>query len=340
MANILGIESTCDETACAIVCDGYNILSNIVSSQIDLHREFGGVVPELACRRHIDVIIPVMEQAVKDSGLSLQDLDAIAVAKGPGLIGALLIGMNAAKALSLGLSKPLIGINHVEAHLYSSIMSTDKNVEFPAIGVVISGGHTALVYIKNLGEYQLISTTVDDAIGEAFDKVASILSLPYPGGPEIEKLAQSGNSKTFLFKPGAVKKSPLDFSFSGLKTQVLYAAKGKNSTKHSPLIIEENEKKHLAASFQETALSDIANKTLLAIKNYPCRSVIFGGGVCNNRRLREKFQEIQLSIPLYWPSFSLSMDNAAMIAGLGFHYLKKSSKGDSLSFEASTKMPF
>jgi N6-L-threonylcarbamoyladenine synthase len=218
---VLGIETTCDETACAIVKDGHTILSNVISSQIDLHAEYGGVVPELSCRRHVDVIMSVIQQALLEASVGLEDIDLIAVAYGPGLVGALLIGLTSAKTLSLALGKPFIGVNHVEAHLYAAMMSKDLSIQFPCLGVVLSGGHTALVLIEKFGQSRLISETVDDAIGEAFDKVAKMMGLPYPGGPQIESLATQGNPEAFPFKPGKVKEMPLHFSFSGLKTAVL-----------------------------------------------------------------------------------------------------------------------
>ncbi len=207
----LGIESTCDETACAIVQDGRSILSNIIASQIDLHKEYGGVVPELACRRHIDLMMPVIDQALTQAKMTLAHIDLIAVAHGPGLIGALLIGLNTAKALAWALQKPFIGVNHIEAHLYAALMSYEKEIHFPCLGVVASGGHTAIVLIQELGVYQLLGQTVDDAIGEAFDKVAKMLDLPYPGGPQIEKLALYGDPYRYPFKAGRVKGHPLDF---------------------------------------------------------------------------------------------------------------------------------
>ena len=193
---VLGIETTCDETGCAIVRDGKEIISNVVTSQIDLHQEYGGVVPELSCRRHIDVIIPVIEEALKQAKLELTDIDLFAVAQGPGLIGALLIGTHATKMLAWIYNKPFVGVNHIEAHLYAALM-TENTPQFPCIGAVLSGGHTSLVLMKDIGTYELISQTVDDAVGEAFDKVARILGLPYPGGPYIETLAKEGRSAPF-----------------------------------------------------------------------------------------------------------------------------------------------
>ncbi len=336
---ILGIETTCDESACAIVRDGREILSNAVASQADLHEIYGGVVPELACRRHIDTLIPIIKEALEVANTTLQEIDLIAVAKGPGLIGALLIGLNTAKALAFSLDKPFIGINHIEAHIYAATMChPEETLEFPCLGVVISGGHTSLVKIHALGEYELLAQTVDDAIGEAFDKVAAMLGFHYPGGPIIEKLAKKGDPLRFPFKAGRVKSNPLNFSFSGLKTNVLYTIKGPNSNKHSPCIIAEEEKKDVAASFQYTACQDLVKKTLQAARSFPCKGIFFGGGVSNNRYLRQLFEDSE--IPCYWPTAELSLDNAAMIAGLAYHTYKKNPQGDALDLEASTRLPF
>ena len=332
---ILGIESTCDETACALVEDGRTILSNVVSSQIDLHKEFGGVVPELACRRHVDVMLPVIDQALKEAGKTLKDVDAIAVARGPGLIGALLLGIQTAKTLSFALSKPLVGVNHIEAHLYAAIMSHNKEVTFPALGAVLSGGHTALVLIKHLGHYHLIGQTIDDAVGEAFDKVAKMLHLPYPGGPQIEQLAKQGNPKKYPLKPGRVKDKPFDFSFSGLKTAVLYGAFGQNVTERRSLT--EQEVRDVAASFQAVALKDIVDKTMMAAKEHQCKTIIFGGGVTNNMKLREMFSSPEHEY--LWPSNGLSLDNAAMIAGLGYHKFRDG-EVSGLGLEAATSISF
>ncbi len=338
---VLGIETTCDETACAVVQNGRTILSNVVASQIDLHKEYGGVVPELACRRHIDLIMPVIDQALKDAGIRLPDVDLIAVAHGPGLIGALLIGLSTAKALSLATQKPFIGVNHVEAHLYAALMSQPEPVSFPCLGVVLSGGHTNLVLIKELGVYEPISQTADDAIGEAFDKVAKLLGLPYPGGPEIERLALSGNSQSFPFKGGQVKGKPLDFSFSGLKTAVLYAIK--DIELHSPfsMPLSWEVKCDLAASFQRAALEDIVKKTLVAASRHQVKTVVLGGGVTNNQQLRQLFaKEEKMGLQFAWPSFGLSLDNAAMIAGLGYYSYLKKGQGDPIDLEPLTRIPF
>ncbi len=335
---VLGIESTCDETACAIVKNGKEILANVISSQCDLHNQFGGVYPELACRRHLDVLIPVIQAALTEAKVSLDQIDLISAAKGPGLIGALLIGLNAAKALAFARNIPFIGINHVEAHIYAAMMPLDHPL-FPALGIVVSGGHTFLVMIKDIGQYQMMGTTQDDAIGEAFDKVATMLGLAYPGGPEIEKLAKKGNPARFSFRPGKIKNHPLDFSFSGLKTNVLYTIKGPNATKDSSLIIAEHEKADVAAAFQETALKDVVEKAIEASKTFDCRAIYCGGGVSNNQRFRDLFDELNCPIPIFYPAKRLTLDNAAMIAGLAFHQYTKEKKSDGLDLEPLTRIP-
>lgn len=337
----LGIESTCDETGCSIVRNGKEILSNVISSQIDLHKEYGGVVPELACRRHIDVIIPVLDESLKQANVSLEEIDLIAVAHGPGLIGALLIGLNAAKALAFTLNKPFIGVNHIKAHLYAAIMSQSVSVDFPCLGVVLSGGHTAIVLMHDLSRYQLIGQTVDDAIGEAFDKTAKILGLPYPGGPQIEKLAQQGNPQAFPFKGGHVKGRPLDFSFSGLKTAVLYAVKGQNGKVNETEDLSNEMKADLAASFQQAALTDVLRKVSFAAKQYGVHHVIFGGGVTNNKKLRWLFEQSAPELTCLWPKAGLDLDNAAMIAGLGhMQFIQQGMQGDSLDLQPLTRIHF
>ncbi len=333
---VLGLESTCDETACALVREGQEILSNVVTSQMDLHSEFGGVVPELACRRHIDLLLPVIQEALHQAQQPLEAVDLIAVAHGPGLIGALLIGLNAAKALSLALGKPFIGVNHIEAHLYAALMSQKQPVDFPCLGVVVSGGHTSLIKIQSIGHYETLGQTVDDAIGEAFDKVAKLLGLPYPGGPHIEELAKEGDPSRYALKSGKVKGRPLDFSFSGLKTGVLYTAKGQNGQGNEALSIQA--KKDLAASFQRVAFQDLISKTLMAAEQHQCRTLVFGGGVTNNRMLRRLFSEQAAGCNLLWPAPNLSLDNAAMIAGLGYHTYRLRGCGDPFDLEAATRI--
>lgn len=348
---ILGIESTCDETAASIVRDGRFVCSHTVASSADIHQRYGGVFPELASRRHIDAILPVIHEALQNAKIAPQDLDAIAVARGPGLIGSLLIGLNAAKGLAIAWNKPLIAVNHVEAHLYAAMIekqplnhdcpNPDHSEDrlnskfdpnrgiFPSLGFVLSGGHTLMLKVLDIGRYELLSTTVDDAIGEAFDKSASILGLSYPGGPALEELARKGDEKKFRFSAGRVKKDPLSFSFSGLKTAVLYAQK-KAAISEYP---------DIAASFQKTAFDDIANKAELALQAFPYRSIVLGGGVSNNRRLRALFSERFVKIPLYWPPFDLTMDNAVMIAALAYHKMIQGESA-SLDLEALPRLPF
>lgn len=329
---VLGIESTCDETAASIVEDGRKILSQVISSQVDLHNIYGGVVPELACRRHIEVIIPVIDEALKAANLSLESIDLIAVANGPGLVGPLFVGIETAKGLSLAINKPIIAVNHVEAHLYAALMSSETTPEFPALGVVLSGGHTSLVRIDDIGSYQLLGQTVDDAIGEAFDKTAKLLGKLYPGGPEIEALAKNGNPKRFSFKAGTCKSNPLNFSFSGLKTAVLYAVK--DGDPKDPVFAAD-----IAASFQEAAFKDILLKTKRAAAQIGAKAILFGGGVTNNRALRELF-ETQALVQVIWPMPSLTLDNATMIAGLGYHRYQKFGPSDIRTLEAKTQIHF
>lgn len=324
---ILGIESTCDETAIALVKDGKTILAQTIASSADIHAKYGGVFPELACRRHLEAILPLLREALAQAQLTSDQIDAIAVAKGPGLVGALLVGMQTAKGLSLAWNKPLIGVNHVEAHLYAAMMEQEKPL-FPAIGLVLSGGHTLLLAIESLGKYRPLGTTVDDALGEAFDKVATLLGLPYPGGPHVERIARHGNPRRYPFRAGKVKKNPLDFSFSGIKTSVLYTLR------------ENPEAADVAASFQEAVFTDLAKKTALALTHTPAQALYLGGGVCNNQRLRTLFAEKFPHLPLFWPPALLSLDNAAMIGGLAYHkFLERGKVSDPLDLEVLPRIP-
>ena len=313
---VLGIETSCDETAVAIVENGKKILVNLIASQAEIHKLYGGVYPEIASRHHIDRLIPLIQTALECT----DKIDLIAVAQGPGLIGSLLMGVTAAQGLAFGWQKPLIGVNHVEGHLYSAMMETEP--EFPALGVVLSGGHTFLAKMDGITSYKIIGTTVDDAIGEAFDKVAALLDYPYPGGPLIEKIALNGDENRYPFKGGTVKGQPLFFSFSGLKTNVLYSVKGPNTKKSSPTIIEKDEKRHIAASFQKAAVEDVVTKSLKAAKTFPCKGLYLGGGVTQNKYLRQTFEN-RSPFPVFWPPKGLSLDNAAMIAGLAYHLHSK-----------------
>lgn len=322
---VLGIETSCDETAVAIVENGRLIHANIIASQSDLHAIYGGVVPELASRRHSELLLPMIDQALKAGNCELSDIDLVAATYAPGLMGALLVGLQTAKSLAMASNKPFIGINHIEAHLFSPWMNHPTNVMedlLPALGVVISGGHTLVVYMKALGHYELISHSLDDAIGEAFDKVAVMLGLPYPGGPHIEKLALEGNPKAYTFKAPHVKKFPWHFSYSGLKTQVLYAIHGQNleeiSSGGGAKVLPFQQKCDLAASFQETVIQDLSHKlSHLALEHSAC-SVWVGGGVSANQTLRNHLDKT-LPVPILWPSRELSVDNGAMIAGLAFY---------------------
>lgn len=335
----LGIETSCDETAVAVVKDNDQILSNIIATQEDLHKIYGGVFPELASRRHLEVILPLVDKALQEAGITSKDVDLIAATRGPGLIGSLLVGINTAKALSAAWNKPFIGVNHVHAHIYASIMSSIDKVLFPSLGVVLSGGHTCIFKLDSLDSYTLLSTTVDDAIGEAFDKVAKLLELPYPGGPKVEQLARKGDPKAFSLKAGYVKSNPLYFSFSGLKTNVLYALKGQNASQEKSIKISDQQKCNLAASFQTVAINDIVNKTLKIADIHNIKGIYFGGGVIQNQALRSVFEK-KSSYQLYWPGPDLSLDNAAMIAGLGALMYRARKKGDCLSLKPEPRIAF
>ena len=326
---VLGIETTCDEPAASVVVDGKEILSNVIRSQIALHTQFGGVVPELACREHITAISQVTKEALHVAGCTLSDIDLIAVARGPGLLGALLIGIIFSKTLAWAKKIPIVGINHIEAHLYAAIMSQKAEPVFPALGVVLSGGHTSIIHIDDVGKYRLLSESIDDAIGEAFDKTAKILGLGYPGGPIIEGLSKNGNPNAFQFKAGRVKKNPLNFSFSGIKTAVLYAVKKLE-------VVSEEIKCDVAASFQEAVFNDVLSKIKKVLTTEVYNAIYLGGGVTQNKALRKKLQNA-LSVELCWPEIALCLDNAAMIAGLGYHVYR--SNGESAT-HPETRIPF
>lgn len=330
---VLGIESTCDETSIAIVEEGHKILSQVIDSQIAEHAPFGGVVPELASRHHINRILPCLDKALKQASVTLHDIDLIACSEGPGLIGSLLIGIRTAQALSWSLHKPTVAVNHIEAHLYASLMG---DVQFerrmPSLGCVLSGGHTSLFIIDGFGQYRLLGQTVDDAIGEAFDKVAKMLGLPYPGGPHIEALAKEGSPSAFSFKGGMVKGHPFSFSFSGLKTAVLYTLQKKKEWTYQ-------EKADLAASFQQAAFQDVLSKILKALNQFSLSTVYFGGGVTHNKQLKEMAKE-QLKTDCFFPKEGLSTDNGAMIAGLGYHVWQRSLLSHTMTITPKTRMPF
>ena len=327
---IIGIETSCDETAAAVVKDGVKILSNEVASSINLHREFGGVIPEIAARAHVESIGYVVENALKRAGVELAQIELIAVTRGPGLVGALLIGISFAKALSLAREIPLIGVNHVYAHIWAGFLEED-NLKLPLLGLAASGGHTTLIYIENIERPQLIGRTLDDAAGEAFDKVAKILGLGYPGGQVIDEIARGAAGNTPSVTPGYVpadkvfftrpyiNKENFNFSFSGIKTAVLYYVKKLKEP------LSESKISAIAAGFQEVVVEALVRKTLLALDKYPASSVVVGGGVAANSHLREAFQNKarQKGFRICFPSRNLCVDNAAMIAALGHSLYEK-----------------
>ncbi|ODS34838.1 MAG: endopeptidase [Candidatus Scalindua rubra] len=322
---ILGIETSCDETSAAIVEDGVKVLSNIVASQQKLHTRFGGVVPEIACRAHTDKIITVIDNAVMEANVEINDINAISVANTPGLIGALLIGLTTAKTLSWILKIPLITANHLHAHIYASKIE-HEDINYPAVSMVVSGGHTTLFLTHSETKHTPIGGTIDDAAGEAFDKVGKILGLSYPAGPEIDNISKKGNERAISFPRSYLGKDSLDFSFSGVKTAVLYRCLGQDSriAKERP-ILKDHEIADLAASFQEAVVDVLVDKTIYATTKFSVKSIIMGGGVASNSRLRQKLADAakQRDISLYYPSKILCIDNAAMIAGLAYHKYQK-----------------
>lgn len=324
---ILGIESSCDETAASIVVDGTTILSNVVNSQIDIHSNFGGVIPEVAARSHIEVINPVIDEALSKANLNWKDIDAIAVTYAPGLIGSLLVGNLAARTLSIIKNKPLIPVHHILSHFYANFL-TENKPKFPSLALIVSGGHSQIVLFKSHSEFQLLGETRDDAIGEAFDKVAKVIGLPYPGGPSIEKAAKLGNPNRFKFTKPRLD-NPYDFSFSGIKTAVLRQAQeliGKDfnfpSFEIAPLL-NEQDKLDLAASFQNTVAEILVKATQKAFIEFKPKSIVLAGGVAANSFLREKLEQ-SLPIKVTYPPINLCTDNAAMVASAAYFLNKKS----------------
>lgn len=319
---ILGIESSCDETAAAIVEDGKKLLSNVVVSQIDIHKEYGGVIPEIAARSHIEAINPVINKALTEANLTIDDIDAIAVTYAPGLIGSLLIGTLAARTLAILHHKPLVKVQHVEGHVYANFLN-EKQPEFSLLALIVSGGHSQLVLFKDHGNYELLGQTNDDAIGEAFDKVAKILGLPYPGGPAIARAAKEGDKFKYHL-PDAKLKHPYDFSFSGLKTAVLRAVQKEVGVSYDfPSFklkdkLKTSEINDFAASFQYTAIKTLVTKTVKAYNEFQPKSVVIAGGVAANQELREQLKAA-LPIDIDYAPISLCTDNAAMIATLGYY---------------------
>lgn len=307
---ILGVETSCDETAVAIVKNGTELVSNIVASQIESHKRFGGVVPEIASRHHVEQMTIVFEEALEKANMTLDDIDGIAVTEGPGLVGALIVGINAAKAVAFAKGKPLIGVHHIAGHIYANRL--EKEFQFPLLALIVSGGHTELVLMKDHGQYEIIGETRDDAAGEAFDKVARVLDLPYPGGPHIDRLSKIG-SESIDFPRAWLDEGSYDFSFSGLKSSVINFIH--NTTQREEKIVKED----VAASFQASVIDVLTEKTYKASQQYNVKQVIVAGGVAANKGLRQSLEErfTSTQIPLLIPPFHLCTDNAAMIAAAG-----------------------
>lgn len=326
---ILGIESSCDETAAAVVRDGREILSSVISSQIELHRPYGGVVPELASREHLEKIEPIVDQAIRDARITLADIDAVAVTQGPGLIGSLLVGVCYAKSLAFGLGIPFVGVNHIEGHVYSVVFENPE-VRYPALALIVSGGHTNLFLLPEEGAYKVISRTRDDAAGEAFDKVAKMLGLGYPGGPIIEKLALDGDPNKIKFTRAKISDGRPDFSFSGLKTAVSkYLRENSVDPIHNGQTPGQ-EIKDLAAGFQSTVVRSLLDPIERIAAELNPKTLIVAGGVACNLALRESAEKLgkRLGVPVYFPSKHLSTDNAAMIAAAGYLHLKNGENSD------------
>ncbi len=320
---ILGIESSCDETSASVVKNGREILSNIISSQISLHRKYGGVVPEIASRKHVELIMPVINQAVEEAGVDLNDLDAIGVTYGPGLVGALLVGLSAAKGIAYALDKPLIGVHHIEGHISANYIEF-KELEPPFVCLVASGGHSHIVFVKGYNEFEIMGQTRDDAAGEAFDKIARAIGLGYPGGPLIDKAAKTGKSDRIDFPRVKFGDGSLDFSFSGLKTSVLNYLNSMEQ-KREVYCIED-----VAASFQQAVVDVLVKNTFAAAKNKNVRKIALAGGVASNSCLRSQMKEAAQNkgMEIYFPSPVLCTDNAAMIACAAYYEFLKGNISD------------
>lgn len=333
---VLAIETSCDDTGAAVILDGRKILSNVVSSQVPIHQKYGGVVPELASRRHIESIVPIVKEALETAKLTLSEIDGIAVTQGPGLVGSLLVGLSFAKSIAFATGLPFIGVNHIEAHL-SAIFLEERSPRFPFIGLVVSGGHSSLFRVDGFGKYRRLGQTRDDAAGEAFDKVAKLLGLGYPGGPIIDELSKTGNSKAIRFPRASLGKDSFDFSFSGLKTAVV------NYVKNHPAASEGYSEAHvrdIVASFQEAVVEVLVKKTLRAAQHEKLRRIVLSGGVAANQRLRERIKQeaSEQKLKVYLPSPSFCTDNAAMVGVVGYEYLKRGIRSP-LSLNAFSNLP-
>lgn len=333
---ILGIESSCDETAAAVVRDGHQMLSNVVQSQIDIHKVFGGVVPEIAARSHIEVILPVVEQALAEAGVGWEDIDAIGVTYAPGLIGSLLIGALSARTLAIITHKPLYAIHHVEGHIYANFL-LDTQPQFPLLALIVSGGHSQLVLLRGHGDYRLLGQTQDDAVGEAFDKVAKIIGLPYPGGPSVAEAAGQGDAHAYTL-PKARLSGKYDFSFSGLKTAVLRLAQNISGVDHTfpstglAARLTPAQRNDIAASFQRVAVETLVDKTVAAYHDHSPASVVIAGGAAANTELRRQLRE-RLPIAINYVAPNLCTDNAAMIATLAYYQAQRHAPADPYTLE-------
>jgi N6-L-threonylcarbamoyladenine synthase len=330
---VLGVETSCDETAVALVEDGRKILSNVLSSQHEIHGRFGGVVPELASRAHLERLNPLLEEALRRAGAGWSEVDAVAVTRGPGLVGALLVGLATAKALSLALGVPLIGVNHLEGHIYANALEHDLP-DPPYVSLLVSGGHTMLLSIPEPFRYEVLGQTLDDAAGEAFDKVARFLGLGYPGGPVLDRLATEGDPEAVRFPRAMAASGDYDFSLSGLKTAVIRHVRGEQSAGREIRTAD------LAASFQEAVVDVQVQKTIAAAAENGARAILMGGGVVANSRLREMMsrEAERRGMPLLYPSLELCTDNGAMIASAGFFRLERGDRSG-LDLEADPGLP-
>lgn len=330
---ILGIETSCDETAVALVEDGKIIHANVVASQLKLHKRFGGVVPELASRAHLQAIPLVLKEAYLQAGVSPRDIEGIAVTYGPGLIGSLLVGIAVAKSLSYVYNLPLLGVNHLEGHIHSA--SLNHSVNPPFVSLIASGGHTSLIFVRGDGDYELLGATRDDAAGEAYDKVAKLLGLEYPGGPIIDKLAQKGDKDKIKF-PRPYLPGSFDFSFSGLKTAVLYYLRDRKKLSATIPELKATEIADIAASFQAAVVDVLTEKSLRAVKEMKVKTLVVGGGVTANHSLRKVLRERakESEIEIYMPPPDLATDNAAMIAVAGYYRLRQGQRSDTLTLNA------
>jgi len=337
---ILGIESSCDDMAAAVLKDGSHVLSSVISSQDDIHSLYGGIVPELASRRHIETVIPVVEEALKQASVTMDDIDAIGVTQGPGLVGSILVGLSFAKAVAYALGKPFVGVNHIEAHPLAVFLDETgegvKTPDFPYVALVVSGGHTSLIKVESFTGFSVLGRTRDDAAGEAFDKAAKLLGLGYPGGAMIDKLAKEGNPGAIRFKRPIIKKGNLEFSFSGLKTAVMLRVKAERPTGVTEggddpgAALSGEFIRDLAASFQEAVVDVLTKKALWALDATGTRDLVIAGGVACNSRLRAKLAEAAFDngARLFMPPARFCSDNAAMIALGGYHRLKAGERGE------------